>query len=362
MHSFHQNNHLLDCCRHLRLDPQVARRLRNAFYKQSAEIATVLNLLPDAVRAEFAAQVRFEFLELVQRQDSTRDGATKLAFRTRDGQVIESVILRIRSGRTSLCVSTQAGCAAGCRFCATGAQGLKRNLTTDEILDQVAQANRLLRRERQTASADLNSPSVAAELRPGVRNVVFMGMGEAFHNESNLYAALEVLLSPTGFNLSAQKLMISTIGVPDAMERCVARFPQIRLAVSLHSANEAVRQELMPLTKRHPLPRLRQAMQRVAASGGDRIMVEYLLLQGVNDTSADVTALTSFLAGIPAHLNLIPLNSTPLAADFVGVTETRRQAFARELRAVGFKVTLRYSLGADIAAACGQLAATPPIS
>ncbi len=359
MRTIHHQDHLLAVCRSLRIDPEVVRRMRNAFYKRSAEIAAVLDLLPDAVRMEFATQVRFEFLELLQHQDSTRDGATKLAFRTWDGQMIESVILRIRSGRTSLCVSTQAGCAAGCRFCATGAQGLIRDLTADEILDQVAQVNRLLRRELTSTGAESNTPRRASNLRPGARNVVFMGMGEPFHNESNLYAALDVLLSPAGFHMSPQKLMISTIGVPDAMERCATRFPQIRLAVSLHSANETARRELMPLTAQYPLPRLRTAMRQAAASNGG-IMVEYLLLQGVNDTPADVTALTSFLAGIPVHINLIPLNSTPLADGLANVAETHRQAFARELRAAGFKVTLRYSLGADIAAACGQLAAPPP--
>ena len=321
------------------VNPQALRQVRNAFLKNGLAPAAALACLPETVRPRLAESARFHFLALGERRDSDRDGASKLLFVAADGQRLESVILRIRSGRTSLCVSTQAGCAGGCRFCATGAQGLARDLTTDEILDQVAWANQLLHPEGRL-----------------VRNVVFMGMGEPFHNEANVTAAVARLIAPDGFHLSDRKLTVSTLGIPEAMLRFAQRFPRVRLAVSLHSARQEVREQLMPLARRHPLVELRAAMAQVAALQGQPVMIEYLLLAGVNDEPADVAALQLFLTGLPVHLNLIPYNPAAAAPGFRPTPEPHRRALAAALRAAGFTVTLRHSLGDDIAAACGQLA------
>jgi len=319
--------------------PQALRQVRNAFLKNGLSPKDAMASLPETVRPRFAESARFHSLALEERRDSARDGASKLLFVASDGQRLESVILRIQSGRTSLCVSTQAGCAGGCRFCATGAQGLMRDLSADEILDQVAWANQLLHSEGRL-----------------VRNVVFMGMGEPFHNEANVTAAVTCLIAPDGFHLSDRKLTVSTLGIPEAMLRFAQRFPRVRLAVSLHSARQEVREQLMPLARRHPLAELRAAMAEVAAIQQQPVMVEYLLLAGVNDAPADLAALQSFLAGLPVHLNLIPYNPAGAAPGFHPTPEPHRHALAATLRAAGFTVTLRHSLGNDIAAACGQLA------
>jgi 23S rRNA (adenine2503-C2)-methyltransferase len=328
-----------------RIEPGHLRELLNGFYKKARSAEDTLAALPPAVAATFARETDFSFLTLRARHDSTRDGASKLLFRTADDLAIESVILRIRSGRTSLCVSSQAGCAAGCRFCATGQGGLTRNLTASEICDQVVQANRLL-----------------AEEQNHIRNVVFMGMGEPFHNETAVCEAIDLLRSPRRFDLSERKLLISTLGIPDAMVRFAARFRRAGLAVSLHSAVPETRWRLMPLTRRWPLADLRAALVEAARLQGQDVFVEYLLLDGVNDTEEELARLEEWLAELPARLMLIPFNAFAGAAEagLRPTAEPRRAEIAERLYQAGFHVTLRYSLGHDIAAACGQLAGGHP--
>ena len=282
--------------------------------------------------------IEFHSLRLESRHDSRLDGATKLIFRTSQDLLIETVILRMTSGRTALCVSTQVGCAANCEFCATGKMGIARNLSTAEIVDQLVQANRLLASEDRA-----------------VRNVVFMGMGEPFHNEAELNGALDVLTDRRAFNLDPKRLLISTVGIPDAMVRCARRWPDVRMALSLHSVDEEVRRRLMPISARHSLAELYAALEEVAATSGHEVMIEYLLFENVNDTLADAAALVDYLRGIAVHVNLIPYNPIEGAPDLVGSEKPRREAFSRALKAAGLPVTTRYSLGADIAAACGQL-------
>jgi 23S rRNA (adenine2503-C2)-methyltransferase len=215
--------------------------------------------------------------------------------------------------------------------------GMAVPLTRDEILDQVFQANRLLKPEGRS-----------------VRNVVFMGMGEPFHNEENVHAALDVLLSPRCFDLTASRVMVSTVGIPDALMRCAERYPRLGLALSLHAARQERRERIIPLARKYPLGELRQAMQAVA-SPRQPLMVEYLLLRELNDAEEDLEALVEFLRDIPVHVNLIPYNPIDEAPDLQRALPERQQRFSTTLAAAGFPVTVRYSLGADIAAACGQL-------
>jgi 23S rRNA (adenine2503-C2)-methyltransferase len=338
MASIHDADALEELRRRWRVEPNHLRHLRNAFYKKQQTAEEALGQLPESQRAAIGDSVSFHTLELCQRQDSQRDGASKLLFRTARGHLLETVILRIASGRTSLCVSSQIGCAARCGFCATGQMGAVINLTRDEILDQVIQANRLLHAEGRS-----------------LRNVVFMGMGEPFHNETEVYQAVDVLLSPRCFNLSASHVLISTVGIPDALVRCAKRFPRLALALSLHSARQEQRERLIPLARRYPLDILRLAVAEVTALQRLPLMVEYLLLDGFNDTDLDLEALTAYLRGLPVHINLIPYNSIDAAPGLCGTNPARRRAFAEALSAAGFVVTIRYSLGADVAAACGQL-------
>jgi 23S rRNA (adenine2503-C2)-methyltransferase len=316
------------------------RRFRNALLKHGHRDDEALAELPAEVRSAFADRVELHALELHSRSDSQLDGATKLLFRTRGGMLIESVILRIATGRTTLCVSSQVGCAAACDFCATGKMGIAQNLSPAEILDQVVQARQALAAEGRT-----------------LRNLVFMGMGEPFHNEENLYAALECLTAPELFHQPLSRILVSTVGLPEAMLRCVRRFPAIHLALSLHSANQAARERLIPLARRYPLASLRSAVAEInrIQPANTEVMVEYLMLAGVNDSLDDARELIAWLAGLRVHVNLIPYNPIDDAPHLSGSDRPAREAFGAALKAAGLKTTIRYSLGADVAAACGQL-------
>ncbi|RLS58044.1 MAG: 23S rRNA (adenine(2503)-C(2))-methyltransferase RlmN [Planctomycetota bacterium] len=318
--------------RELRLDPTIVRRLRTDLLKHSLPDEAVLATFPAADR------VRLHALQLYRRVDSEIDGASKLLFQTAAGMLIEAVILRVASGRTALCVSSQVGCAAACDFCATGKMGIARNLTADEILDQVLQANQLLVAEGRV-----------------VRNIVFMGMGEPFHNIDSLFTALELLAAPEFFHHSPTKTLVSTVGVIEGMLRCAREFPKVHQALSLHSVRTEVRERIIPLARLNPLDRLREAIVEVNHLTGAAVMIEYLLLSGVNDSIADAEELVQWLKGLEVHVNLIPYNSIEESPHLVSSDRATRESFAAHVKAAGIPTTLRYSLGQDIAAACGQL-------
>ena len=318
--------------RERRFDPQCIKRLRTNALKRFADDRVVLDGFPEA------DQIALHPLQLHSRTDSQLDGASKLLFRTSEGMLIESVILRIASGRTSLCVSSQVGCAAACEFCATGKMGVAHNLSAEEIVDQVQQASQLLNAEQRR-----------------VRNIVFMGMGEPFHNEENLYRALELLTSPEFFHHSPNRILVSTVGVTDAMIRCVRRFPEVNIALSLHSANQPIREQLIPLARRYPLPELRRTLGQLNRLQRKPVMIEYIMLSGVNDGDRDAETLIAWLTGLDVHVNLITYNTIEDAPQLVGTDRERREAFGGLLKQAGLTTTLRYSLGHDIAAACGQL-------
>jgi 23S rRNA (adenine2503-C2)-methyltransferase len=322
----------------LKFEPQRLRAVRTAFFKKFLGVEGALAELPAEVREAFARRVEFHPLAAEQAFDSEVDGATKLVLRTPAGMLIESVIMRTGTGRVSLCVSSQVGCAAACGFCATGQMGIARNLSVAEILDQIVLANERLASEGRS-----------------VRNIVFMGMGEPFHNEETLYATIEALLAPELFHYPPRRVLVSTVGIPDAMIRCALRFPQVNLALSLHSVRQSVREELIPLAAKYPLDELRATVARVNEIQHNTVMIEYLMLAGVNDSADDARELAAWLTGLSAHVNLIPYNPIASAPQLRTTDRADRDAFAAILRSAGFVTTIRYSLGADIAAACGQL-------
>jgi 23S rRNA (adenine2503-C2)-methyltransferase len=326
--------------RELKIDPQTVRRFRTALLKHGRSDDEALAELPGDAREAVASSVELHAVALHSRCDSEQDGASKLLFRTSAGMLIESVILRIATGRTTLCVSSQVGCAAACDFCATGKMGIARNLTPAEILDQLVQARQI----------------VAAEGRT-IRNLVFMGMGEPLHNEENLYATLNALAAPELFHHPASRMLVSTVGLPDAMIRAARRFPQVNFALSLHSAKQATRERIIPLAAKYSLDDLRRALRELnrIQPANTEVMIEYLMLAGVNDSADDARELVEWLDGIRVHVNLIPYNAIEDAPHLTGSSRETREAFGATLKAAGLKTTLRYSLGADIAAACGQL-------
>jgi 23S rRNA (adenine2503-C2)-methyltransferase len=252
--------------------------------------------------------------------------------------LIEAVLMRTGTGRVSLCISSQVGCAAACGFCATGQMGIARNLSATEILDQVVLAGEHLAREDRL-----------------VRNIVFMGMGEPFDNGEALYEAIKALLAPELCHYPPRRVLVSTVGIPDAMLRAARRFPQVNLALSLHSVRQSVREELIPLAKMFSIEELRAAVAAVNKIQQNSVMIEYLMLAGVNDSPDDAAELAAWLEGLDVHVNLIPFNPIDSAPHLRTTARTDRDAFAGILRAAGFVTTIRYSLGADVAAACGQL-------
>jgi 23S rRNA (adenine2503-C2)-methyltransferase len=322
----------------LKLEPRRLRALRTALFKKFRGIHESLSALPADVRDEFARRVEFHSLALAEGFDSQLDGATKLVLRTQAGYSIESVIMRTGTGRVALCLSSQIGCAAACGFCATGQMGIAKSLSAAEILDQVVLAGERMRIENRN-----------------VRNIVFMGMGEPFHNEEAVYEAVAALLSPGMFHHPASRILVSTVGIPDAMVRCARRFPEVNLALSLHSVRPEVREKLIPLAAKYSLNDLRNAVAKINQIQNNTVMIEYLMLAGVNDSIDDARELATWLTGLNVHVNLIPYNPTETAPHLSTTERPERDAFAAVLRHAGFITTIRYSLGADIAAACGQL-------
>lgn len=322
----------------LKFEPRRLRALRTAYFKKFLGVESALAELPVEVRDEFARRVEFHSLTVAETHDSQRDGATKLVLRTAAGYSIEAVLMRTGTGRVSLCVSSQVGCAAACGFCATGQMGIAKSLSVAEILDQVVLAGERMQFEG----------------RP-VRNIVFMGMGEPFHNEEAVYEAVAALVSPELFHYPPGRILISTVGIPDAMVRCARRFPQVNLALSLHSVRQDVREQLIPLAAKYSLEELRAAVAKTNQIQKNSIMIEYLMLAGVNDSADDANDLAAWMTGLDVHVNLIPYNPIDSAPQWRTTEQPQRDAFAAILRTAGFTTTIRYSLGADIAAACGQL-------
>jgi 23S rRNA (adenine2503-C2)-methyltransferase len=322
----------------LKFEPRRLRALRTAFFKKCLGDEASLAELPGDVRQRFAERVEFHPLAVVESRDSQLDGATKLVLRTPAGYLIETVIMRTGTGRVSLCVSSQVGCAAACGFCATGQMGVAKSLSAAEILDQVVLAGERMRAEGRQ-----------------VRNIVFMGMGEPFHNEAAVYEAIAALLAPELFHHTPGHILISTVGIPDAMIRCARRFPAVNLALSLHSVRQDVRERLIPLAAKYPLDEQRAAVAKVNDIQENTVMIEYLMLAGVNDSADNAHELADWLRSLNVHINLIPYNPIATAPHLRTTARPERDAFAAILRDAGYVTTIRYSLGADIAAACGQL-------
>ncbi len=269
---------------------------------------------------------------------ASSDGLTrKFLLQLRDGQTVETVVMSYRN-RLTACVSTQAGCAMGCVFCATGQMGFVRHLRPGEIVAQVLHAQRLLR----------------AQGGAGLRNLVLMGMGEPLHNYDAVMTALEIISDRGGLNLGPGRITISTVGVVPGILRLAAEARPYHLAVSLHGATEADRAALVPVSRRWPLAALIAACRTYAATTGRRILFEWTLIAGANDSPEQAGRLAELIAGIDAHVNLIPLNPT---AGFSGDTSGSAAEFQAVLRGAGIPSTVRQRRGIDVAAGCGQLRA-----
>lgn len=289
------------------------------------------------VRQQLAEVAMISHLE-VAKEECSADGTVKFGLLLADNEIIESVLIP-EEDRHTLCVSSQVGCAMGCGFCLTGTMGFKRNLTPSEIVGQV------------NAAADW----LAAHGKPPrVNNLVFMGMGEPLLNFDNLIAALRILMEQRGHDFSGRRITVSTCGIAPKLKALGEAVP-VNLAISLHAADDAIRDQLMPVNRTYPLDQLLAACRDFPLPPRRRIMMEYILIKDLNDSPAQAKKLIKRLHGLRCKINLLPYNENAVFP-FERPPEERVLAFQKILRDAGLTTLIRTSRGSDISAACGQLA------
>jgi 23S rRNA (adenine2503-C2)-methyltransferase len=321
--------------------PFHARQLMRWVYQRGVTDYAEMTDLSRSLRERLAANTEIRLPQVLSRQDSS-DGTVKWLFESGSGQAVEAVFIP-EPGRGTLCISSQVGCALDCAFCATGAQGFNRNLDLAEIVGQVWHANQTLPR-RDNDDADF-----------AVTNVVFMGMGEPLANYRNVVPALRLLISDLGYGLSHRRVTVSTSGIVPHIDR-LADDCNVALAVSLHAPNDALRDEIVPINKLHPIEQLLAACWRYAEKRSNRhITFEYVMLDGVNDSVRHADELAALLIGRPAKVNLIPFNPFE-GTRFERSGDATIARFQERLRERGLVTTTRKTRGEDIDAACGQLA------
>jgi len=334
-------------------------------YERRATGWEAMSNLPKGLRERLAKEFSLQTLELVRKQGA-RDTTQKFLWRLPDHALIESVLIPANpalygeaSDRHTLCVSTQVGCAYGCKFCASGLDGYKRNLEVHEIVEQVLAVERVSRLEVRASSSpggDAAQPETRNP-RPETRlinNLVIMGMGEPLANYDNLLRALRILNAPWGGGIGARKMTISTSGLAPQIRRLAAEPLQFRLALSLHGATDDVRNKIMPVNKKYPLRELTSALEFYQAKRERMITFEYILIAGVNDGLDQAKPLAQLAGRLNAKVNLIPYNTVE-GLPWARPGEAVQDAFLAALENLGVTATLRREKGGDIDAACGQL-------
>ena len=356
-----------------------ARQIYRQLYINLADGPAMMTDLPIGLRERLAVETSLGGLRLVRTQEADGGMTRKALFALPDGAVVETVLM-IYPDRATVCVSTQAGCAMGCVFCATGKLGLLRNLSTGEMVEQALWASREL---RQRSGARGQGSGARGEATAGdgahwwgeggatrhldrISNIVFMGMGEPLANYDRWWAAVQRLHDPQGFNMGARSMTVSTVGLANGIRRLAGEGLPINLAISLHAPDDALRSALMPINDRFPISDLLAATREYTARTGRRVSFEYVLLQGRNDHPHQALALAKLLRGHTAegadrgvpllcHVNLIPWNPVP-GSPLDRSERQRVAAFQQVLVDYGVACTVRIERGAEIAAACGQLA------
>jgi 23S rRNA (adenine2503-C2)-methyltransferase len=317
----------------LGLAPYRGRQVRSWLFRRLAGSFEEMTDLPLSLRSQLDREANIHHLNLVDTQDSN-DGTRKFLFELHDGHGIESVLIPERDHLT-ICISSQAGCAMGCRFCLTGKQGLNRNLTPAEIVEQVIQVRR-----------SVESPE-------RLTNIVFMGMGEPLANYDNLLKAINNLVDETGMNFSHRKVTVSTCGLVPGIRR-LGQDISVNLAVSLNATTDQTRDFLMPVNRRHPLDELIGVCKDFPLPNRRMITFEYILIKGINDTLVDASRLAALLRGLRAKINLIALNPHE-NSEFAPPQMEQMFRFQERLAEHHFTAIIRKSKGGDIHAACGQL-------
>ncbi len=325
-----------------------ARQVYRWVHQENVFDPVVMSDLPAMLRVKLADELAFIPLKLVVARASDAGLTTKALFSLQDGSTIESVLMRYPAGadsreRNTVCVSSQVGCAVGCPFCATGLAGLKRSLTSAEIVGQILYMQRLLRDQSGGAGR--------------VSNVVFMGEGEPLANLDQVLKAIEILNSPSGMGLGARRIVVSTSGLAPGIRRLAEQPLQVGLALSLHAPEDEARDKLVPVNRRYPIKEALAACSYYSEKTGRRVSYEYVMIAGVNDSDEQATALGRLLAGSLSHVNLIPLNEVK-GSPFHSSAWPRIRSFQQIVRLAGISCTVRSERGDPIDAACGQLRST----
>jgi len=335
-----------------------SKQLLDWIYKKRVRSFDQMTDLSQELRAQLLKAFKMQSLECSQEQVS-KDGTVKFLWRLNDGELIESVLIPAslgqdgkRSNRHTLCVSTQVGCAYGCKFCASGIMGYRRNLEVFEIVDQVLSVERWKLNKLQESNEYTNH-----ELSNGqtlVNNLVIMGMGEPLANYLNLTKALKILNAPWGLNIGARKITVSTSGLVPEIRKLAEEPQQYHLAISLHGATDDVRSKIMPVNRKYPLAQLIDACEAYQKAKGRMIWVEYILIDQVNTGLEQVDALVSLAKRLQCKVNLIPYNPVD-GLEWKRPSDKTIAEFRDSLHHNGVRVTVRMEKGKDIDAACGQL-------
>ncbi|HIF71209.1 MAG TPA: 23S rRNA (adenine(2503)-C(2))-methyltransferase RlmN [Dehalococcoidia bacterium] len=333
-----------------------ADQLWRSIYNETAESFEDMSTLSKPFRKKLSDHFAISSLTEAMALTSKDRTTSKSLYRLHDGELIETVMMRYESdghrrNRKTACISTQAGCALGCTFCATGQQGLRRNLTVGEIVAQVIETQRIAYAEDE---AQVGSGKRTKGELQGVTNVVFMGMGEPLANYDNTMAAIRVLNDGQGLNIGARHITVSTVGLIPQILQLADEELQINLAISLHAPDNATRSQTMPINKRYPVEDLIRACHKYADKTKRRIFFEYVLLKEQNDSVEQAQKLGRLLNGLHCHVNLIPVNPTK-EGPFERTDLTAAKAFQGGLKQYGIPSTLRMEKGIDINAGCGQL-------
>ncbi|MBQ4529467.1 MAG: 23S rRNA (adenine(2503)-C(2))-methyltransferase RlmN [Lachnospiraceae bacterium] len=289
--------------------------------------------ISEKLRTRLKEEYEFTTLEIVDKQVSKQDGTAKYLFRLKDGNLIESVLMKYKHGN-SVCISSQAGCRMGCKFCASTIAGLKRNLLPSEMLEQIYR--------------------IQKESGERVSNVVVMGTGEPFDNYDNLVRFLKILTNENGLNISGRNITVSTCGLVTKIREFAEENMQVTLAISLHAPNDEKRKSMMPIANKYSISELLEACQYFFEKTGRRITFEYSLAQGVNDSEEDARELIQLVKGMNCHVNLIPINPVE-ELEFEGSAKKVAEKFKNKLEKSRINVTIRREMGRDIDGACGQL-------
>ncbi|RCW51416.1 MULTISPECIES: 23S rRNA (adenine(2503)-C(2))-methyltransferase RlmN [unclassified Halanaerobium] len=333
-------NELMESINNLGYPNYRGEQVFNWIYRNGISDYDLMTNIPKKMRKDLQTDFKITDIELLEKKKAA-DGTIKYLWKLKDGENIESVYIPFEeSGRHSICISSQVGCALGCSFCATGIDGLQRDLNTGEIIDQV------LKIQQDISKETFGSPRIS--------NIVYMGMGEPLANLKNVLKSAEIINENDGLNIGMRKMTISTAGLVPEIKELAEKNNQIGLAVSLHAPNDRLRNKLMPVNRKYSITQLLSAVNYYIEKTGRRVTFEYVLMDGVNDSPELAIQLADLLRGINCHINLIPANPVP-ALNIKKPVQKVLDKFYEILVNRGLQVTVRKEMGSEIEAACGQL-------